>query len=298
MSLSFGELLHEHWEHKKRRSGGMSNPQIDEWYELGMKHGAVGGKLVGAGGGGFLMFYASDRNKLRHVAARAGLEEVRFRFDFEAQRSFYPLDADVTRCDFDWGLAIRLRPVTETIPKALVDVAGKPFVVRQLDYLRHQGVPRVVLCVGYLGEQVEAVVGDGSAYGLEVRYSWDGPTLLGTGGAIKRALPKLGPQFLCFTGIRICLSIFRRWSGIPLSSGKPALMTVLRNADRWDKSNVEFEDGNIIEYNKRAPRPEMAHIDYGLGCCQLRCSRHADQRAVRSIGCLSRFVSSWRISRA
>lgn len=82
----FGELMHEHWEHKKRRSGGMSNPQIDEWYELGMKHGAVGGKLVGAGGGGFLMFYASDRNKLRHAMARAGLEEVRFRFDFEGTK--------------------------------------------------------------------------------------------------------------------------------------------------------------------------------------------------------------------
>lgn len=82
----FGELMHEHWEHKKRRSGGMSNPQIDEWYELGMKNGAVGGKLVGAGGGGFLMFYASDRNKLRHAMARAGLEEVRFRFDFEGTK--------------------------------------------------------------------------------------------------------------------------------------------------------------------------------------------------------------------
>jgi D-glycero-alpha-D-manno-heptose-7-phosphate kinase len=82
----FGELMHEHWEHKKRRSGGMSNPQIDEWYELGMKNGAVGGKLVGAGGGGFLMFYAADRNKLRHAMAKAKLEEVRFRFDFEGTK--------------------------------------------------------------------------------------------------------------------------------------------------------------------------------------------------------------------
>lgn len=82
----FGELMHEHWEHKKRRSSGMSNPQIDEWYELGLKNGAVGGKLVGAGGGGFLMFYASDRNKLRHAMAKAGLEEVRFRFDFEGTK--------------------------------------------------------------------------------------------------------------------------------------------------------------------------------------------------------------------
>jgi D-glycero-alpha-D-manno-heptose-7-phosphate kinase len=82
----FGELMHEHWEHKKQRSGGMSNPKIDEWYALGMKNGAIGGKLVGAGGGGFLMFYAADRNKLRHTMSLAGLEEVRFGFDFEGTK--------------------------------------------------------------------------------------------------------------------------------------------------------------------------------------------------------------------
>ncbi len=82
----FGALMHEHWEHKKKRSGGMSNPKIDEWYELGRTSGAVGGKLVGAGGGGFLLFYAEDRNKLRRAMGRAGLEEVRFRFDFEGAK--------------------------------------------------------------------------------------------------------------------------------------------------------------------------------------------------------------------
>jgi D-glycero-alpha-D-manno-heptose-7-phosphate kinase len=82
----FGELMHEHWEHKKRRSGGMSNPQIDNWYELAMANGAVGGKLVGAGGGGFLMFMASDRNRLRDAMTKAGLEEVRFKFDFEGTK--------------------------------------------------------------------------------------------------------------------------------------------------------------------------------------------------------------------
>ena len=82
----FGKIMHEHWEHKKKRSGGMSNPKIDEWYELGMKNGAVGGKLVGAGGGGFLMFYAEDRQRLRQAMTQAGLEEVRFRFDFEGTK--------------------------------------------------------------------------------------------------------------------------------------------------------------------------------------------------------------------
>jgi D-glycero-alpha-D-manno-heptose-7-phosphate kinase len=84
--VQFGELMHEHWEHKKRRSGGMSNQQIDEWYELGRRNGAVGGKLVGAGGGGFLMFLAGDRGRLRRTMANAGLEEVRFRFDFEGTK--------------------------------------------------------------------------------------------------------------------------------------------------------------------------------------------------------------------
>ena len=83
----FGVMLHEHWEHKRKRSKGMSNTQIDEWYELGRKNGALGGKLVGAGGGGFLMFFAEDRNRLRHTMSKAGLEEVRFRFDFEGTKT-------------------------------------------------------------------------------------------------------------------------------------------------------------------------------------------------------------------
>lgn len=82
----FGLLMHEHWEHKKRRSGGMSNPKIDEWYDLAMANGAVGGKLIGAGGGGFLMFWAEDKARLRHAMLQAGLTEVRFRFDFEGSK--------------------------------------------------------------------------------------------------------------------------------------------------------------------------------------------------------------------
>lgn len=82
----FGALMHEHWEHKRKRTRGMSNSHIDDWYDLGIKNGALGGKLVGAGGGGFLMFYANDRNRLRHAMSKAGLEEVRFRFDFEGSK--------------------------------------------------------------------------------------------------------------------------------------------------------------------------------------------------------------------
>ena len=88
-TAAFGALMHEHWEHKKRRTSGMSNPQIDEWYELGRRHGALGGKLVGAGGGGFLMFYSEDHRRLRSAMASAGLEEVRFRFDFEGTKVLF-----------------------------------------------------------------------------------------------------------------------------------------------------------------------------------------------------------------
>ena len=88
-TAAFGELMHEHWEHKKRRSKGMSNPQIDEWYDLGRRNGALGGKLVGAGGGGFLMFYAEDHRRLRSALASAGLEEIRFRFDFEGTKVLF-----------------------------------------------------------------------------------------------------------------------------------------------------------------------------------------------------------------
>jgi NDP-sugar pyrophosphorylase family protein len=163
------------------------------------------------------------------------------------------------------GLATRLHPITKTIPKSLVDVAGKPFIIRQLTYLRRQGITRVVLCLGYLGEQVEAVVGDGSAFGLGVGYSWDGPRLLGTGGALKQALPLLGEQFFVFYGDSYLPIDFQAVERDFLASHKPALMTVLKNHSKWDKSNVLYCDGCITEYNKLTPGPKMAHIDYGLG---------------------------------
>lgn len=163
------------------------------------------------------------------------------------------------------GLATRMRPVTTTIPKALIEVAGKPFIHRQLEYLKAQGVSKVVLCLGFLGEQVEVSVGDGSRFGLAVEYSYDGPKLLGTGGALKRALPYLGDRFFVLYGDSFLpcdlVAVQRAFT----ESGKPALMTVMRNDDRWDKSNVLFRDGRVHEYNKRAPRSEMAYIDYGLG---------------------------------
>jgi MurNAc alpha-1-phosphate uridylyltransferase len=163
------------------------------------------------------------------------------------------------------GMATRLRPITEKIPKALVDVAGQPFIVRQLRYLHAQGIDKAVLCVGYLGEQIEAVVGDGSEFGLQVAYAFDGPKLLGTGGALRQALHLLGDRFFVLYGDSFLPVDFGAIKLAFIASGRPALMTVLRNADRWDKSNVLFLNGRLLEYNKHAPRPDMEYIDYGLG---------------------------------
>lgn len=163
------------------------------------------------------------------------------------------------------GLATRLRPITETIPKALVDVAGKPFIVRQLEYLQAQGVRRVVLCVGYLGEMIQDVVSTGERFGLQVRYSFDGSELLGTGGALKKALPVLGNHFFVLYGDSYLPVDFSAVQDAFARISQPALMAVLKNGDRWDKSNVLFVDGKLVEYNKRAPRPEMVYVDYGLG---------------------------------
>ena len=163
------------------------------------------------------------------------------------------------------GLATRLRPLTETIPKALVRVAGKPFIERQLDFLKTQNVSQVVICAGYMGEKIEAAVGDGRAFGLNVVYSYDGPVLLGTGGALKRACGQLGGEFFVLYGDSYLPVDFSTVAAAFDRTSYPGLMTILENRGRWDLSNVYVEQGKIVEYNKKSPRAEMHHIDYGLG---------------------------------
>lgn len=163
------------------------------------------------------------------------------------------------------GLATRLRPITESIPKALVEVAGKPFISHQLAYLKKQGISKVVLSIGHLGNMIEDVVGDGSQYGLEVYYSCDGEVLLGTGGAIKKALPLLEDSFFILYGDSFLPIDFSKAEDVYFSSKKPGLMTVLENKNRWDRSNVIFKNGNLLEYNKKDQKADMHYIDYGLG---------------------------------
>jgi N-acetyl-alpha-D-muramate 1-phosphate uridylyltransferase len=162
------------------------------------------------------------------------------------------------------GLATRLRPATENTPKALLSVAGEPFLVHQLRLLRSHGLRKIVLCVGYLGEMIKATIGDGRNLGVQVSYSFDGPILLGTGGALKQALPKLGERFLVAYGDSYMPADYFAIVKAFVLSGKPALMTVFENAGRWDTSNVQFEAGEILRYDKRVCTPEMRHIDYGI----------------------------------
>lgn len=163
------------------------------------------------------------------------------------------------------GLATRLRPATEKIPKALIAVAGQPFLAHQLRLLRGAGIRKVVVCVGYRGEMIEDEFSDGSRFGVELSYSFDGPELLGTGGAIKKALPLLGTHFLVLYGDSYLPIDYAAPARAFLASGKPGLMTVFRNEGRWDTSNVSFSHGVIQSYSKRRQTAEMQHIDYGLG---------------------------------
>lgn len=163
------------------------------------------------------------------------------------------------------GLGTRLRPITETVPKVLVDVAGRPFLAHQLDLLREAGVARVVLCVGHMGEKVRAEIGDGLDYGIKIDYSDDGLAPLGTGGALKRAVPFLGPTFFVLYGDSYLRMDYQAAHRAFVASGKLGLMTVFRNQSHWDRSNVEFGEGTILAYNKREPTVSMQHIDYGLG---------------------------------
>jgi dTDP-glucose pyrophosphorylase/SAM-dependent methyltransferase len=167
-------------------------------------------------------------------------------------------------CILAGGRGTRLGELTRDLPKPLIPVAGRPFIEHQLELLRWHGARRIVMCVGYLGEQLEAAVGDGSGFGLEVEYSYDGPSLAGTAGAIRNALPLLDESFLILYGdtyLRIdyqdVVRAFER-------SGLPALMSVYKNRGRLDVSNAVYSDGRVLAYDKKSPPPGAEWIDYGL----------------------------------
>jgi NDP-sugar pyrophosphorylase family protein len=163
------------------------------------------------------------------------------------------------------GRATRLQPLTETLPKSLIPVAGEPFLAHQLRLLRTAGIERVILCVGHLADQIQDFAGDGSVFGLNIEYAFDGEPCLGTGGAIRNALPLLGGHFFTLYGDSYVKCDFRAVERAFFDARKDALMTVIRNEGRWDTSNVEYAGGEIIAYDKRVRTPAMQYIDYGVG---------------------------------
>src|SRR6516164_3043545 len=163
------------------------------------------------------------------------------------------------------GLATRMRPLTERLPKVLIEVAGEPFIAHQLRLFAREGITDVILLVGYCWEQIRCFVGDGSRFGVQVGYVVDGPKLLGTGGAIRHALDWLGEEFLVTYGDSWLDAHYEPVVEAFRASGQPALMCVFRNENRWDASNVQFENGVIRRYSKKLRLPEMHYIDWGLG---------------------------------
>jgi NDP-sugar pyrophosphorylase family protein len=162
------------------------------------------------------------------------------------------------------GLGTRLGALATQTPKALIEVAGRPFLAHQLGLLVSQGIREIIICCGHLGEAIEEFAGDGQDFGCRIQYSHDGPELLGTGGAIRKALPLLGSEFWVMYGDTYLTTQFVTVMDTFRKEQKSACMAVLCNENRWDTSNVEFVNGSLVRYSKQQRTPEMRHIDYGL----------------------------------
>ena len=181
------------------------------------------------------------------------------------------------------GLATRLKPLTERIPKSLVPVAGRSFIHYQIDLLRASGIRHVVLCTGYLGEKIEAALGDGGDFGVHIDYSWEGPELLGTAGALRKALSLVSEPFFVLYGDSYLPIDYRKVAEAYRRSRKLALMTVYANANRGGPSNVWFEGPLIRVYDKKRPSPEMKHIDYGFSAFSKKVFQNDPARGVRDL---------------
>lgn len=163
------------------------------------------------------------------------------------------------------GMATRLGAIAMHQPKSLIQVAGEPFIAHQLRKLSAENIHDVVLCCGHFGDRIADFVGEGTQFGCRVQYSFDGEALLGTGGAIVKALSLLGSHFWVLYGDSYLTAPFAPALRAFEESGCDALMTILRNDGQWDKSNIEFTNGRLMRYSKQQPTISMRHIDYGLG---------------------------------
>jgi NDP-sugar pyrophosphorylase family protein len=177
------------------------------------------------------------------------------------------------------GKGTRLLSIAKTQPKALIKVLGKPFIFYQLYYLQKQGIKKVVICTGHMGEMIRSAVGDGSKFNLKISYSSDGSKLLGTGGAIKKALPKLGDEFFILYGDTFLPINFNLVQEVYFLDKYPLLMTVLKNNGQWDRSNVLLKENNLVDYNKQKPTDGMQYIDYGLSIISADIFKNYDQNS-------------------
>jgi NDP-sugar pyrophosphorylase family protein len=164
------------------------------------------------------------------------------------------------------GLATRLGNLTKDTPKSLIPVSGEPFIFHQLRFLKSSGVEKVKVLLGHLGEKIKEAVGEGEAFGLSVTYSEDGPELLGTGGAIRKALPGLPDLFMILYGDSYLEVDYREIAKAFLYSGKLGLMTVYHNENRLENSNVIFQGGLVRLYDKVNHDKSMQYVDYGVSC--------------------------------
>ncbi|MEP7121274.1 MAG: sugar phosphate nucleotidyltransferase [Byssovorax sp.] len=166
------------------------------------------------------------------------------------------------------GLGTRMLPRTERVPKLLLPVAGRPFAAWLLERLAAAGFDEAVLCIAHLGEMIRAEIGDGQALAIEVRYADEGPTLLGTAGALRRALPHLAPTFLVTYGDSyLPFDYAAPLADLDAHADAQGTMAVFKNDDRWDRSNAQIQGDRVVCYEKRArdaaPDPAIDHIDYG-----------------------------------
>ena len=164
------------------------------------------------------------------------------------------------------GLATRLLPLTSEIPKSMVRINGAPFVHWQMKMMFEQGVQHLVFCLGHKSEMIRDFIGDGSQYGINVEYSYDGERQLGTGGAIRNSLPLLGEKFMVLYGDSYLPIKFKSVEDAFLEAKEPALMTVFRNEGKLHSSNVDFSEGLVNRYAKDKNSKELKYLDYGLSC--------------------------------
>jgi N-acetyl-alpha-D-muramate 1-phosphate uridylyltransferase len=192
-----------------------------------------------------------------------------------------------TTCILAGGLGTRLGERVRDVPKPLIEVAGQPFLLHQLRLLAGAGAADVVLCVGYRGDAIEEAIGH-KRYGIDIAYSHDAPGLEGTLGAIRRAAELLPERFLTLYGDTYLRVDYAAAAAAWLASGCRGLMTVFRNDNRWDRSNLVLAGERVVAYDKKQPRPEMQWIDYGLGglarsALQLVSERERDLSALQSV---------------